>query len=307
MGQYGQRKCSPTTGSGPGRTEPPRRSLDMQAIASIQAPLIGLILILGGLAKAVARTGNLRNLAVALRALGTLEVVVGAGVARGIGGRASADAVLVLFAGSGVYTAAALRWAKGASCGCLGTGTPIGWRSVTRSWFLLTAGAFLVSDGSVRWWEFQTFPTAAIAVCGGECALLCALSDELRVAGTRWVRSVRSIQPRRRLLGSRRREVVTMIESSEYWRSLEESGVLGELSLTGAWQDRAWRVCEYRAVWNGQSATIIAGVTRRREAPGRLKVMTMANGDADQPLQVIASWEAPIVCGPSGRPVATAA
>jgi hypothetical protein len=159
--------------------------------------------------------------------------------------RAPRIAAVLLFVGMSLFALAATRFAPESTCGCLGTGTAVTWRTIARAALLaIMSGSALVSTGGA-------FPGGASAVIGLlllEVLVLGRLSLPAGLTST-----ARHLQYRLRTppcLTSNEPLAVTVsrVQASQAWRTLavhlvdaDRAGVLDH------WREGCWRFLTFAA------------------------------------------------------------
>ena len=192
---------------------------------------------------------------------------------------------VALTATSGAYLVWLIRSKRAASCGCFGTATPAGWKSLARAALLgliFLGYATSESVGSAA----PSMETIAILV--GELLMLAALSDELRP----WQRRARLAQARiLNALGAASTDIDAVrnrLERQEFWAELMAR--LGESpAVRDAWRDGRWYIVEYASEWHGEHLVIVGSEYIGAHPP--LMRIAVAREDSPQQLTMLGFWD----------------
>lgn len=249
----------------------------LRAIASSLALWPGLVLVAGGVAKAVdVASGDLGDTVLArlipgrrpLRAAwglaATAELAVGALVLAGVAVPWPEIAAALLLTGAALVAAWGLRYAPDAGCGCFGARatTRLSVRTGVRAGFLAALAA-LGAVGGASWTTVFDY-LVAVAVTAAAGVALAWLSPELpglrdaaavRIGGAFW----RARALRHRACGSISLErSVARLRRSDLWR-LAQPYVSAE-TPTEHWDEGCWRLLCYPAVYEGESVTAVFSI-----------------------------------------------
>jgi hypothetical protein len=249
----------------------------LPAIASGLALWPGLLLVSGGLAKAVDVAGHdlgdtvlarlipgRRPLRAAWGLTAGAELSVGALVVAGVAVPWPEVAAALLLTGAALVAAWGLRYAPDAGCGCFGAAatTRLSVRTGVRAGFLAVLAALAVAGGASWTTVFDHAIAAAVTVAAG--VALAWLSPELpglrdaaaaRVGGAFWqARALRhracgSISLERSVAGLRR---------SELWQRAQP--YVSAETPTEHWDEGCWRLVCYPAVYEGEPATAVFSI-----------------------------------------------
>jgi hypothetical protein len=217
----------------------------------------------------LARLVGTERVAVAYRAVGAVEAVVGLLLLVPPAFAAEAYAAVALSAGMLGYLAYG-RWrAPESSCGCLGDKhTPVRGRGFARAGVLLLLSAFAVT-ATEPWIDS---PLATVGVMVVEGAVIVALSPEL---DHRWLIPLRRWRVRRR--HPLARHIVEIpLESTiqQLWKSAAYRSVVEQLTsdLLDHWDEGEWRLLTYAARTQDGPVTAVFAVPRLAYEPDRARV-----------------------------------
>ncbi len=249
------------------------------AVLFFQGPLVGLLLATAGVAKTlarpadIARTGFAKLLNMHLRkpssvtiracwmGLAAVELCLAAWLLSG-SQAAVAGTVGVAF---GLLSVFYLRWVmrheRSASCGCLGTGTPVSWRTITRSCLLvlMMVGYTYGGVSTAATYDKVTISFKITALLLAETGIIALVSDELRVFRRKVRLGLSGVAYSLRARIANREAPDWNLEESA-WRKilaqLEIDGITGE-ELVQSWRDGRWQLVEYRASLDEVKVTVI--------------------------------------------------
>lgn len=253
----------------------------MDRLAALQPLLIGAVLVwssygklFGRLAGEVARRSALkrivgeRRVLPAYRAVGVVELVIGAALLLPPVWRADAAAATALSAGFVGYLGWARVVAPDSTCGCSGSAQlPISWRSLSRAGSLLAASVLAVTAGSGWWSAVSVWPAVVVLA---EALVFVALSAEL---DRHWLLPLRRLRVRltNPLAGTASAEMPLAASQQQLLRSpayASASGVLRS-DIREHWDDGEWRFLTYTSSYDG--ATAVFAVPRLRYDPGAVR------------------------------------
>ncbi|HEY7429128.1 MAG TPA: MauE/DoxX family redox-associated membrane protein [Streptosporangiaceae bacterium] len=191
--------------------------------------------------------------ALALRAVGALELVVAAALLLAPAWPVTAAGTALLGAGFAGYLAYAKVTAPESSCGCASARhTPVTWRSFARAGLVVAAGAGCAA-AQPPWWPAAAHrPAAAALAVALFAALLAGTSSEL---DRYWLLPLR--RARVRLLGHPLAgtggqvpvaATVELLENSLAWQTMAP---VIRSSLADHWDSDGWRILRYSGVHDG--------------------------------------------------------
>ncbi|HIW63557.1 MAG TPA: hypothetical protein H9881_13945 [Candidatus Stackebrandtia excrementipullorum] len=258
----------------------------LEDIASIQAPLIGAVLLWSASVKLFTRRGTLLSQATALSKL--VGEKHSATAYRGVGGIEAVVALLLLTppvwwpASAGVvamsigfagYLAYARRHAPESSCGCMSsTHVPISWRGFSRAGWLFAAGGLgILAD---RFWidAFAAAPVVLGLVALAQALLFIAVSPEfdgawliplrrLKVAFTKPLGGDESVVP----LDA----TVTRLHRHDLYRHVAAAL---RTDIREYWDEDEYRIITYGAHYQSTDVTAVFAVPLRVDAPEPFRV-----------------------------------
>lgn len=277
----------------------------MPQLASLAAPLLGVLLGWTGAAKlrtrpataadtALARLlGGPHRTARALRTLGAAEVLLAAALL------ASATAPVAPFAGWATaalgagflaYLGYARRSAPDASCGCSGAvRAPAGVLSFARAGAVLAGGVALATVATGSWWTVLTDrPAASAAALAAGAALLAGLSA---TPERRWTVAARRLRIRLfghpltgRGSGGGGVPVSASVELVERSLAWETVAPMIRSGLVEHWDEDGWRILHYTGTHHVPAAAAATGTAAagRRDTPAAAEIRDAA-GAPDAP------------------------
>jgi hypothetical protein len=258
------------------------------ALATLQVPLVGAVLVWAGALKLVgrgsaraARRSALSRLAgedravPAYRAVGSAELATGTLLLLPPARAAGAVLATALCAGMLGYLGYARVVAPDSPCGCLGNAhAPVRWRSFARAALLLLAsGAALLGGGS---WSAAVaeHPLPAAGVLLAEACAVIVLSPEL---DRRWLLPLRRLRVRWRhpLAGSMDAGVPVANSVHQLLRSPAYCAASGWLrsDILDHWDEGEWRMLTYAAALGGHRVTAVFAVPRLRYEPEAVRAV----------------------------------
>lgn len=262
------------------------------SVASAQQFLLGGVLVWASTVKfrrtapAAARRSALRRLVgerhvvAAYRAVGCVELAVGALLVVGPAHAVEAYLAVALNVGMLGYLAYAKVKAPDSSCGCLGEKhAPVRGRSFARTGVMVAAG--VLAAWGTAWWPAAIVdsPLATVAVLLAEGALIVTLSPEL---DHRWLLPLRRWRIRRSHPLANRSWVIP-VESSV--QQLTKSGAYRSVverlrsDLLDSWEEGDWRILTYAARTEQGRATAVFAVPLHDYRPDDVRVAVVPESE----------------------------
>jgi hypothetical protein len=283
------------------------------AVLFFQGPLVGVLLATAGIAKIIARpaditrTGFARLLSTHLRkpspitirvcwmGLAAVELCLAGWLLSG-SQKAAAGAVGAVF---GLLSLFYLRWVmrheRSASCGCLGTGTPVSWRTIARSCLLvlMMVGYTYGGVSTTTTYDNVTISFKITALLLAEAGIIALVSDELRVF-RREVRLGLSnvVYSLRAMIASRDAPDWNPQESAwtKILARLESDGLTGE-ELVQSWRDGPWQLAEYRA-WLGEAKVTVIGAEFLGMRPHWIRIFVVDESQTEP--RILIAWDSAV-------------
>jgi hypothetical protein len=243
--------------------------------ASLQGPLLGLVLITSLLGKIKGRAFGFRDSALAKymkqRQLSRRQFVLdsiwygvlGIEVSLVIGAfsrwwvSATSFALVGFFTGAFLYLLWSYSYARGAPCRCFGSSLSVDARTIARSaLFVLASVMYALWPGSA-WSESSLSWALAVAVL--EIIVIVLLSPEAVEFIVDLPLTIQVIPYRSVGLTKKSLKVLRQIEALSYWGTTVVPMTNGTLSLFESWEDGPWRMYTFHGQWMGNAATITAG------------------------------------------------
>ncbi len=253
----------------------------IRSLASAQAVVIGLVLVVAGVAKLPAGTlkelvrssaltalvGSPTRSRLAWRVVALTELAIGLCVLV-LPGRAWPLAGAAVLLGSGlVYIAVGRRARPGSPCGCFGRLSRAGvwWQSILRTGLLL--GACLVALAAGEGWTTAGWRTGVWTLVAVELVALVLVSPERNefapVAGG-WVRRARWTLARWRLGEDCAKAAGPPAPETEW---LSETPLWGRVSsylradrASDVWREGCWEFATFPGSYHGAQATVVFGI-----------------------------------------------
>ncbi|MBL3671597.1 hypothetical protein JL475_38180 [Streptomyces sp. M2CJ-2] len=219
--------------------------------------------------------GNSERAVLALRGVGTVELVLALGLftqsawpaAVGLPAATPGAGAALLGAGFLAYLARARTTAPESSCGCSANDdSPITWRAFARAAAVLAGGAVAgaaATGDALPWWEvFGRQPVASAAFVLVSATVLVALSADL----DRWwrlpLRRFRlrlSGHPFGATAGTERVPVEATVELLERSLAWQATGPVVRSGLVDHWDEDGWRILRYNGVYEaaGQANPVL--------------------------------------------------
>jgi hypothetical protein len=259
--------------------------------ASLQPALVGGVLLWASAVKLVARSapraarrsalaklvGAERSL-VAYRAVGTVELVVGALLVLPPAHPAEGVAAVALGVGMLGYLGYAKLAAPASSCGCLGEKhAPVRWRSFARAGLLAVLSGLAVP--AATWWATSLVdsPLATVAVLAAELAAVVALSHELDRGWLLPLRRLRLRYSHPLATGGTTVPVEASVQQLRHSRAYCSVTGLLRSDLLDTWDEGEWRILTYSARGETGPATAVFAVPRSRYDPDLVRVVLVAD------------------------------
>lgn len=258
----------------------------LEDIASVQALLIGAVLLWSATVKLFTRRGELKAQNIALtkivgdrhsvtayRGLGGIEALLGLVLLGPPLWWPESAAVIVMSLGFAGYLIYSRKYAPESSCGCMSSKhVPISWRGFSRAGWLFAAGGIgLFAD---RFW-FDAL-TAAPVTLGllaiAQLALFIGLSPEFDGA---WLIPLRRLKVSvTKPLGGDQSTVpldatVTRLQRHDLYRHVSPAL---RTNIRDYWDEDEYRFITYGARYNDQDVTAVFAVPLRVDAPEPLRV-----------------------------------
>jgi hypothetical protein len=245
----------------------------LSLLSASAAPVLGLLLAVGGAAKLFGRgtarqaagtalvrlLGDAGRATSALRAVGAAELLIGAGLLAAPAPLAPGAATAALGAGFLGYLGYSRTAAPESSCGCTARDdSPITWRSFARAGLVLAGGAAAAASGQAWWAEAASHPLAAAGWAIAMAVVLAALSTDLDHL---WLLPLR----RARLKvfghplagfsggedGRERVPVAASVELLERSLAWQSAAPWVRSALLDHWDDGDWRILRFSGVQQG--------------------------------------------------------
>jgi len=248
-------------------------------LADLSPLPLGVLLGWTGLAKLTSRTllrtasesalmrvlHDVGKVALALRALGAVEVGLAAALLANTGRPAPGVAAAALGVGFLGYLGYARVTAPDSSCGCSGgTETPITWRAFARAG-LVVAGGLLAAVATGAWWSaVADRPLAAVGIGAAGLTVIAALSTDLDHL---WLLPLR--RAKLRLLGHPLGGIdatawpvpvaatVELLERSLAWGA---AAPVVRSALIEHWDHEGWRLLRYAGVCDARPVSVVFAV-----------------------------------------------
>lgn len=246
------------------------------------------------LKRLVRRTGlrriGPRQVFVGWRVAGVVEGVLAVLLGLSLFGAPLAWAVVAMWVCGLGYLSVALLLARGASCGCLGSFTPISGRSVARAALLLAVAiGYMLSEaqhlkhGYAWQGELLVLPLiSAVLVLSDD---LGAWASHLR---SRLLRAIPCRTMSRRASTHTRARVEALPEWAQLQGTVTERGY-ARPEFGRAWRKDGWSVLEYSCAANGSALVVLAGV-RPSVHPAWIRMSVMEEA-SDGRLTVLGGWD----------------
>ncbi|WP_377271338.1 MauE/DoxX family redox-associated membrane protein [Peterkaempfera sp. SMS 1(5)a] len=233
-------------------------------LSASAAPVLGVLLAVGGAAKVFGRDtarqaagtalarilgGGARRATLALRAVGAVELLVGAALSASPAPALPGAATAALGAGFLGYLGYARVAAPESSCGCSARDSgPITWRSFARAGLVLAGGAAAAASGATWWGQVAAHPSAAAVAVLATAVVLAALSTDLDHL---WLLPLRRARvrvlghPLARSGGTGRVPVATSVELLERSLAWQSAAPVVRSALLDHWDEGGWRILRF--------------------------------------------------------------
>jgi|GEM_PF-1471355 len=272
----------------------------LETIASVQAPLVGIVLLWSASVKLFTRRGRLRSQTTALskllgeqraalahRGLGGIEALLGLALLTPPLWWPKPAAVIVMAIGFAGYLTYARIHAPESSCGCMSaTHVPISWRGFSRAGWLLAAGALGLFANQYWLTALTGEPVVLGTVLALEAALFIALSPEFDGA---WLIPLRRLKVKvTKPLGGDTGTIpldatVTRLHHSDLYRHI--APVL-RTDVREHWDEDEHRFIIYGAEYDGVHTTAVFAVPLRSDAPEPIRVALVNEETGETVLQL---------------------
>lgn len=269
----------------------------LEDIASMQAPLIGAVLLWSASVKLFTRRGKLksqttalakilgdRHSATAYRGLGGIEALIGLALLAPPLWWPESAAVVAMSIGFAGYLFYARKHAPESSCGCMSSKhVPISWRGFSRAGWLFAAGGIGLFANQYWLDAVTATPVALGLLAAGQLVLFIGLSPEFDRA---WLVPLRRLKVTvTKPIGSDESAVpldatVTRLHRHDIYRYVAPAL---RTDIRDYWDEGEYRFITYGAVYQGENTTAVFAVPLRVDAPEPFRV-AIVNEDTGQTL-----------------------